>query len=119
MLSFAASSPVMLAYRLVFALFFPSSGSVTKFETRSSRGHRECAVRLLVGQDIPCFADIDFDDVLTYRYDADADSDAADHKSLSHYCQLPSTRCLFKKVFERNTGLYAYMKGGAASCCNN
>lgn len=43
------------------------------------------------------------ENVLEYRYYADADSVAAGNKSMSRYYQLPST-CW---VFECNTGLYA------------
>lgn len=51
------------------------------------------------------------ENVLTNRYEADADSVAADNMSMF---QLLSTCCLFAGVFERNTGLFTcyYMKEG-------
>lgn len=54
------------------------------------------------------------ENVLTNRYEADADSVAADNMSMYQYYQLLSTCCLFTRVFERNTGLYTcyYMKEG-------
>ena len=70
-----------------------------------------------MGQDLLYFADSSaFEDTqpLTYHPCDNAYDVAAVYRSRVQYHQLPSTCCLFNKVFQRNNGLYAclYLKAG-------